>query len=656
MKKSYFITALLLVAGVLQIHSAEAAFLNPNPKVSAIPFDSHIEYKVYTLEKPGTLESLMGSEKADLTAVKIIGKINNLDYRAFIGHKKIQYLDFSEAEIVQNKSWQANSFQGSPFQSLKTLKEVILPKNIEVIGDRTFAASGIERLIIPETVTTIKLYGVAWCDNLKEITIPSSVKELENFSFATCKSLKKVVIKEGLTSLKPAFSGCLALTSISLPNSLVEINPRAFNGCAALTELTLPSTITTVGSGFIDKCTSLKRLNVLSPEPPSAETDCFNQDAYQNVELMVPEASLSKYEDHVTWSNFKKITPIKHVDFDGVYNVTEPGTLDAMMGEKKAELVKVKVTGTIDSRDYRVFKTCPKLEYLDLGEAQVVAIKGWNANQLQGDAFKGMKSLKQIVLPKGLEVVTSSCFSGSGLTSISFPESLKQLDIYSFAFCPDLESVELPGSLQKMQNYVFVSSPKLKKVIINEGLTFIGAYAFANCPSLTEIAWPSTMKTISDGVFRKCTGLETLEFPQSVDLIGSGIIDGCTKLVSLTLHSMEPPKVGSETAFPQDILNRVTLFVPKEAKEKYEDHLVWSQFKNLRTIGDNSIMDVEDSYKVYVLNGSINVEMDTPAKLYLYNMSGNLIYSSYVKCEATIPVNPGAYILCVGNKRIKVFV
>lgn len=624
--------------------------------------EEQVEYKVYNLEKPGTLDSLMGESKADLTAVKVVGQMNYYDYIAFKGHKKIQYLDFSEAEIVAGpKSWQKpNELQYEPFTQLKTLKEVKLPKNLEIIGSRCFASSGIEKMVIPETVTKIDMYGVAWCDNLKEIVIPSSMKELANYSFATCKSLSKVVIKDGLTVLKSAFGGCSAITSIQLPATLTEVSGGAFSGMSILPELTLPESVTKVGKGFIDGCTALKKLKVMAAVPPTAEADFFKQETYQNVELLVPEDALQAYEDHVAWSNFKKITSFKQIKFDGVYHVEVPGTLDSLMADKKAELVNVKVTGTIDSRDYRVFKTsCPKLEYLDLGEAQIVAYKSWKANQLEGEAFSGMKTLKQIILPNGVEQITSRCFQGSGLTSISFPESLKQLDIYSFAFCPELELVELPGSLQKMENYSFVSNPKIKKVVMKEGMTNIGAYAFRNCPSLTDIEWPSTMKVVNGGAFGKCTSLEKLNLPASVDSVGNGIVEGCTKLASITLNSVDAPKVSSAAAFDQDTYKKVVLFVPEESKQKYEDHVVWSQFMNLYAIGEipESIAEVTDNqFKAYPLNGAIRIEMAQASDLYIYDMTGNLVYKNYVNQNATVSVAPGIYVLRVGDEVLKVSV
>lgn len=48
-----------------------------------------------------------------------------------------------------------------------------------------------------------------------------------------------------------AFSGCSALTSITIPNSVTSIEESAFSGCSALTFITIPNSVTSIsGSAF----------------------------------------------------------------------------------------------------------------------------------------------------------------------------------------------------------------------------------------------------------------------------------------------------------------------------------------------------------------------------------------------------------------------
>lgn len=45
-----------------------------------------------------------------------------------------------------------------------------------------------------------------------------------------------------------AFSGCSELTSITIPNSVIDIWQYAFRGCSSLTNVTIPNSVTSIGS------------------------------------------------------------------------------------------------------------------------------------------------------------------------------------------------------------------------------------------------------------------------------------------------------------------------------------------------------------------------------------------------------------------------
>ena len=71
--------------------------------------------------------------------------------------------------------------------------------------------------------------------------------------------ISKLIVKEGVTEIpNGCFKDCKNLTSISLPNTIQEIDSYAFMGCTALTEVNIPvGKKIYIGPGCFEGCTSL---------------------------------------------------------------------------------------------------------------------------------------------------------------------------------------------------------------------------------------------------------------------------------------------------------------------------------------------------------------------------------------------------------------
>ena len=121
----------------------------------------------------------------------------------------------------------------------------------------------LEEVVIPAThggVAVTRILGGAFrgASNLQKITIPNSVTSIDSSAFEGCTSLTSIVIPDSVTSIGSyAFGGCAGLTSIVIPDSVTSIDSFAFSSCTGLTSIVIPDSVTSIGDHAFSYCTSL---------------------------------------------------------------------------------------------------------------------------------------------------------------------------------------------------------------------------------------------------------------------------------------------------------------------------------------------------------------------------------------------------------------
>ena len=104
-------------------------------------------------------------------------------------------------------------------------------------------------------------------------------------------------------------------------------------------------------------------------------------------------------------------------------------------------------------------------------------------------------------------------------------------------FNGEITSITLPDSLKEIGDFAFFSCLKLEDINLPDGLTKIGYQAFQNCYSLTEITIPSSVTTMSSHVFNRCIGLKKVTFEKNSQLsaLPDATFANCESLESFTL-------------------------------------------------------------------------------------------------------------------------
>lgn len=118
------------------------------------------------------------------------------------------------------------------------LKAIHFGCNLAQIGTMTFENSyKLEKLIIPDSVSSISVAAFCGCKNLKSVYIPDSVVYLGSSAFGWCKKL----------------------TEVHMPRNpkYTELGAEMFMRCKNLKELIIPKNVNSIGEDAFYKCPQL---------------------------------------------------------------------------------------------------------------------------------------------------------------------------------------------------------------------------------------------------------------------------------------------------------------------------------------------------------------------------------------------------------------
>ncbi len=155
------------------------------------------------------------------------------------------------------------------------IKNLTIPSEIEGIrvtgiAANAFANSGIESLVLPNTITHIGTLAFMSCENLSSVQLSSKLTELYD-TFWNCKSLKSITIPSGIRTLGATFMGCTSLETVTLGSGLQDILSCTF-AQTAIKSITLPSSVRTIEYDAFEE-TPLEEITVDSNNATFASND-----------------------------------------------------------------------------------------------------------------------------------------------------------------------------------------------------------------------------------------------------------------------------------------------------------------------------------------------------------------------------------------------
>lgn len=361
------------------------------------------------------------------------------------------------------------------------------------------------------------------------------------------------------------------LVNISLPKTLRYIGNYAFAYLPSMQYIEIPENVTTMGNSIFYDSNNLKTIKINAVTPPMVGS--FSGTDKRKV--YVPDGSLHAYRSANPWTDCVLVggegtsVSIAHVTAGELGHVI----LDEATYLQEVNKLTI-VSGNLNNDDWKTLKSMTNLVELD--------ISGMAVTSIPSSAFSNKWGLEKIVLPKKLETIGNSAFSGTGIKEIELSESLTTLDSHAFQNCTslvsikipdkitkisygtfegcsnlqfvsfpstltlieerafyetDLSEIDIPGSVENIKENAFCRNENLKKVTFNEGLVKIESYSFLGCKSIESIVFPSTLRTIGYSGFQDCTNLKQISLNEGLVCIESEAFSRCSGLTDIVLPS-----------------------------------------------------------------------------------------------------------------------
>ena len=241
------------------------------------------------------------------------------------------------------------------------------------------------------------------------------------------------------------------LTSVSIPNTIVEIGESAFAYCTALSTVRFASgsKLTTIGENAFYQCSSITSLTI----PDSVQS--------------------------IGDKAFCYLENLKYLTVSGELDTT--GWLSKDWNGNRCELEKLTLTG----------------QYVCEG---IKNTHDW------GDDWRSIpgRNAKKVILSEGITAISNGAFSNCGkIEQVVFPSSLKAIGEYAFDDCRSIKQIDFPANLQAIGKRAFSNCSSLTDINLPSSIETLGEGCFYSCGNLQVL----DMSKVPDTFIEKETRL-----------------------------------------------------------------------------------------------------------------------------------------------------
>ena len=500
-----------------------------------------------------------------------------------------------------------------------------------IITDCDTSISG--DVIIPDTLGGYPVTRIAYgafkdCTSLTSITIPDSVVNIGDSAFECCTSLTSIILPDSIKSIGDyVFYECYSLESITIPDGVKSIGDEAFYYCSSLTSIILPDGVTEIGYGAFSDCESLKSITI--PEGVTSIGERVFAYCYNLVSITIPNSVTSIGDSTFYYCyNLVSITIPNSVTSIGDYAFYACYDLESIILPKSVTSIGESAFGDCDALEFVYYRGSEETQAnISIGlYNDYLTDATWQYNSTFNTQI-GVSGFYTYTVSNGEATITACDTSISG--DVTIPDKLcgypvTSIGDYAFYECYDLTGIIIPDSVTSIGEGAFSDCYNLENITIPDGVTSIGNYTFAWCYDLESMIIPDGVITIGDYAFYDCNDLSGITIPDSVTSIGEYAFESCYELEVVCYSGSEENKANISIASNNDYLTDATWY--------------YNSYSSFETSGFYTYTVSNGEATIIGCDVSISGELIIPDTLGRYPVTsiGDWVFAEYYNLESVI--------------------